>query len=422
VEELKRARDLYRDAGDKRGLARVLERIGQPLQAARLREEMDDLDDAARLYEEAGDRARAAELYLQLGKLPRAGALWISLGRWERHADALITNGRPAEAARILEDHDQLARAAELYEEAGDLESALRVELRRAHWESVADLASRLEDHEQEGKAYEQLGDPLKAGDAFRRAAEQVVAAEPIDEARAAALYEHAAAHFESVYREKDMLACRRQVRRFLSLPELVVRGRAAEAFIEHQWNVVSLEVENVGFGTACNIRVELSDNFETRQQEQIAGLAKTGRRSLNVHARPRENEVGARVPLDIIVTYEDTRGCSHQVTQVESVRVVESGSGLLGRETPLEVHIRGDFIGPGAKKVAGHEVQAGGQVGDRVDIRRGEGSGVSVRSCDTGDRVEIQRNGPPVRRCPACNLPVRDPDERYCPDCGTPL
>jgi hypothetical protein len=131
---------------------------------------------------------------------------------------------------------------------------------------------------------------------------------------------------------------------------------------------------------------------------------------------------VGARVPLYIIVTYEDLRGHGYQLTQVESVRVVEAGTRLLGRETPLEVHIHGDMIEPGAKKVSGDEISGSGQKGDRVDIRRSAGSGVAMRSCETGDRVEIRREGPPVRRCPECNLPVQDPEQRYCPDCGAPL
>jgi outer membrane protein assembly factor BamB len=420
--ELPRARDAYREAGDKLGLARVLERLGQPLQAARLYEEIDNNEAAARLYEEAGDRTRAAELYRQLGMRERAIPIWRSLGDWERHAEDLIASGRLTEAARILEEHARLARAAELYLKAGDLESALRIERQRGQWESVAELAAKLGDDEQEATAYEQLGAARKAADAFQRAAERQAAVDPVDEEHVAALYEKAAKHYESLYREREMRDCRRQVRRYRRLPELVVRGRAEETFIECQWNVVRLAVENVGFGLARNVRVELSDSFDTRRQERIPGLPKSERRSLEVHARPREGEIGARVPVDIIVTYEDVRGRNYRLTQVESVRVLEAGRRLLGRETPLQLHIHGDLLEPGAKKVSGDEISGSGQKGDRVDIRRGAGSGVAMRSCDTGDRVEIRREGPPVRRCPECNLPVQDPGQRYCPDCGTPL
>ena len=420
--ELKRARDLYREAGDKLGLTGVLEKIGEPLQAARLHEEIENLEEAARLYEQAGDRPRAAELYRQLGQFDKARRIWQSLGEWERMVETLIAEGKLAEAAEILEQHDQLERAADLYGQAEQLEKALALRVKMGQWERVAELASRVNDYEQEAQAQERLGHPQRAAEAYERAAQQLTSAEPVDDERVAALYEQAARLYADIYRERESADCRRQVRRYRQLPEVLVSGKARETFIENEWNVLDLQVQNVGFGIACNICIALSENFQTRREKTVIGLSAAEQRSLEVHARPREGEYGARVPLDIVVTYEDTRGQRYQVTQVESVCVVRQGSGILGRATPLEVHVHGDLVEPGAKKVAGHEVQAGGQIGDKVEIRRGGGSGLTLESGETGNRVQIRRGGPPVRRCPECNLPISDPEQRYCSDCGAPL
>jgi outer membrane protein assembly factor BamB/tetratricopeptide (TPR) repeat protein len=420
--ELKRARDLYRQAGDKLGLAGVLERMGELLDAARLHEEVGDLEEAARLYEEAGDRAKAAELYDQVGQSEKASDIWRSLGRWEVVIDKLVADDRLAEAAAVLEQQGLLDRAADLYEQAGQLQEALGIEVRLGRWENAADLASHLGDYEQEGMAQEQLKHPLRAAEAYKRAAEQSASDATVDEERVAVLYERAAQLYRNAYREKESTDCRRQVRRYRRLPEVVVQGQARDPFVENEWNVLDLRVQNVGFGVACNIRVVLSENFQTQREEVVPGLPEGDQRSLPVHARPREGEYGARVPLEVVVAYEDIRGNCYQVSQMESVLVVRQGSGILGRETPLEVHIHGDLVEPGAKKVAGHEVQEGGQVGDRVEIHRSGGSGLTMESGETGDRVEIRRNGRAVRRCPDCNLPIEDPEQRYCPDCGAPL
>jgi tetratricopeptide (TPR) repeat protein len=419
--DLKRACDLYREAGDRYGEAWVVERMGNPLQAAHLYEEIGDLKRAARLYEQGGNRSDAADLYERLGLLSKAQAIWTSLGRWERIVDALIEKGRQAEAASILERHDRVEQAADLYEEAGELEPALHLSRRRQDWESVADLAIRLGNYEQAGEAYEQLGQPKKAADAYKQAAEQATTEKPIDREHIAGLYERAARLYDRLFHNESEKTCRHQVRRFRRLPEVVVRGKAEDVFLEGEWNVLDLVVENTGFGTACNVEIALSDNFETRYTATIEGLLKSKRGTLKVHARPLEGEVGARVPLDIIVTYQDLRGNHYELRKVTSVQVARPSRGFLGRETPFEIHLHGDMIEPGAKKVTGHEVQAGGQVGDKVEIRRGENRGVSIQSGETGEKVQFQRKGD-VRRCPSCNLPIQDPEQQYCPDCGSPL
>ncbi len=424
--DLSRARDLYREIGDKLGLARVLEQMDELLPAARLHEEIENLEAAALLYEQAGDKSRAAEMYSQMGQMDKALGILRSLGDWEKEVAVLVIEKRLVEAAGILEQHGQLERAADLYEQAGQLQKALDIEVQLERWESVVELAFRAGDYEREARAHERLEHPQRAAEAWRRAAEQCATAKPVDEDRVAIFYEKAAQFYETIFRESESSDCRRQVRRYRRLPEVVVQGTAQEAFVENEWNVLDLQARNVGFGIARNIRIELSRNFETRRKETIRGLPEKQFRSLTVYARPREGETGARVPLDIIITYEDVRGNHYQVAQTESVRVVQRGSSILGMRgaTPLEVHIHGDLVEPGAKKVTGHEVQAGGQVGDKVEVHRGGRGTLTMESGDTGNRVQVRRTDSPVRRCPnpGCNLPVSDPEQRYCPDCGAPL
>lgn len=420
--ELKRARDLYREAGDNSGLAGVLEQMGESLQAARLYEELGDLDKAVLLYDQAGDRPKAAALYRRLGRLGKALTIWVSLDQWEKAAEALVAEGKPAEAADILAQHDQLERAADLYEQAGRLQKALSLKTELGHWESVAGLAFRVGDYEQEAQARERLEHHQPAAEAYVRSAQQALDAKPVDEGRVAILYEHAARLYGEVFEEERASTCRRMVRRYRHLPEVEVRVVAEGVFVEYEYNTLQLEVANRGYGVARDIDIQLRGEFDVTGDCCIRGLAPQGTKSLEVSVRPHKEHYGPKVPLEIAVTYEDRHGSSYPFSHHVYVSVNQQGilAGL--SETPLQINIQ-ELYQPGAKKVGGDEIQAGAQIGDRVDIRRGGGGGLTLESGETGNRVQIRRGGP-VRRCPnpRCNVPVNDPEGRYCSECGAPL
>jgi hypothetical protein len=205
--------------------------MGEPLQAAKLYQEIGKLDLAARLYEQAGDRVKAADLYRELGRFGQAATISASLGKWERLVEDLLAAGRPAEAARILEQHEQRDRAADLYEAAGQLQSALQLRVELQHWERAANLAFHVEEYEQEALAYEQLGQALSAAAAYERAAQQYLTHTPIDEEHCAMYYEQAARQYSIVFDEEQAARCHGQVRRYRHLPEIAVLGGAQNTF-----------------------------------------------------------------------------------------------------------------------------------------------------------------------------------------------
>ncbi len=347
--ELNRARDLYREVGDKPALAEVLHQMGELLRAARLFEEMGHLERAAQLYEQAGDQARAAELYSQLRQFERARPIWESLGSWEKVVKALTLEGKPAEAAQLLEGQGRLERAAALYEEAGQFQRALTIQVKLERWEKVAELALKIGDYQQEAEAREKLGHPRRAAEAYERAAGQLLIPEPVDEERVATLYERAARLYGDILEEECAAACRRQVQRYRHLPEIVVRGEAQEAFVEYEWNTLKLRVENTGCGPACNISIGLWGAFDVEGKSVIEGLSPGQARPLELFVRPHKEHYGPKVPLEIIVAYEDSRGHRYEVTQRLPVRVIQRGISP-GAITPLEIQIQGDLIQPGVK------------------------------------------------------------------------
>jgi outer membrane protein assembly factor BamB/tetratricopeptide (TPR) repeat protein len=350
--ELRHARDRYADAGDSGGLARTLAQLGEPRQAAHLYEQIGSFEAAAQLYEESGDRIKAAELYDQSGQYSRARAIWESLGRWERQVDDLLREGQPTEAATVLEQHGQLERAAELYEAAGQLLQALDLRVRLEHWERVTALAATVGDDEQAAVAHEQLHQQQPAAAAYERAAQQ--AAAKADEERAAALYERAARLYAEIYDEERAAACRREVLRYHHLPEVVISGEADAPFVEYEWNVLTLRVENAGYGPARAITVALRGAFDVEGDLQIAVLPPQRSAALEISLRPHREHYGPKVPLEIVLQYEDARGNRYEAMRRHRVHVVRQGAEH-SAITPPELRV-GDQGAPGLPASPGPE------------------------------------------------------------------
>jgi hypothetical protein len=205
-------------------------------------------------------------------------------------------------------------------------------------------------------------------------------------------------------------------------LPEIDVKVSAAEVFVEHEYNTLTLEVTNRGYGIARDIEIRLRGEFDVTGDCCIPGLAPKKSKSLLVSVRPHKDHYG-KVPLEVVVTYKDPLSKIHDnpySTNVD-VRQQELLDRLAASSTPVQITIQ-ELYQHGARKVEGDEIHGRAQIGDRVDIKRGERAGMTVEHGETGDRVQIRRNGHPVRRCPVCNVPSTDPEEQYCSECGAPL
>ncbi|MBN1954428.1 MAG: PQQ-binding-like beta-propeller repeat protein [Anaerolineae bacterium] len=418
---MQRARDRYREAGDQKGLAAFLERAGEHLQAAKLYESVGELEKAAALYEQSGDRARAIELYRQVGLYGRARTIANSLGQWEKLVDIAVDEGQLVEAARILEQHGQLERAAALYQEGGDRRQALPLRVKLGHWEQALELARELGDHEQEAMMCEKLQRPRAAADAYRQAAEQARGAVQVDEAQVAALYENAVRLYNNLFEYELAADCLHQVSRYRRLPDVDVQPVAEEGFIEHQFSQMRFKVVNNGYGPARGITLQFEGAFDFSGDCCVPGLAPQRDKELPLSIRPHRDNYGD-VPLWISVTYEDLQGNTYEKKKLATIPVNPASilSGL-GVSTPLQINIQ-EMYQAGARRVE-QEVQSGARVGEWVEIKRG-GGGVEMTSSPNGEHVRVRKGTGPIRRCPnpECNVPIKDPEQRFCSECGAPL
>lgn len=410
-EKIEPARTLYQQAGDVAGVARMTERLGDLLGAAALYEQAGEMAEAARLYEAGGDLPRAAEMYESLQKYEQAQRLWQSLEDVDRAAQACIAAGRPLEAARLLEEHNRLEWAARLYRQNGEPAHAADLLERLERWEQVAEIAAEMRDFRREGQARLRLGQFESAAAAFFQAARQLARLRQPPDEEVAALFEQAADLFinEPLYDEERAARCRKEMHRYRCLPEILVEGASEEALRENAWGRLQLRVHNEGFGVACAIRIELEGPFDVAGEQEILSLKPRQSRALGIRIRPHQGHVGLEVPLKVALTYQDMRGQEYDVRHELGVHV-EKDALFVPAGSPVQFNIGGDFIQSGARK----------ESGDRVEIHRG--AQATTRLATGADAVEIQRPGPPVRRCSNCNLPIYERGFTYCPECGMPL
>jgi len=446
--ELRQARDCYQAAGERAELARILGELGQYLEAAELYQALDEFEQAAHFYKLGGDRVREADMYLKLGDRARTLKIWRELNHWEREVEEHLRVGEKIEAARLLEEKQRWERAAVLFEEANELHEALRVYERLEKWEKVGVLGEQVQAYERAAVAWERLEDKPRAAEMYVNAAKQVQEQQPLDEEAAARLYEKAAAIYDDLLEDDHTRACQRMVRRHRRLPELQVSVQAEKVFVEGENNPMRLEVTNCGFGRARDIRVILEGEFDIAGVLHLRGVAPGRTGTIVCGARAHSGHYGD-VPLNIRITYQDDAGHVSRLEQLHFIPVKQARGGLLDEltnsQTPLHVtigeyyqsgarRVQGDYMDGQARKSAGDMLdgqarKSGGdmlegqaQKGDRVEMNRGTRSDDPITASEMAGAVTYRKGVGPVRRCPICNLPSSDPQQRYCMDCGGPL
>ena len=421
---LRQARELYVTLDDKNGQAVTSEHLGEFLLAARLREELEEYAEAARLYELAGNRQRAMELYRQARKWSEMYAISETLGAWEKQVEALLGLAKKAEAAALLEEHEKWERAAALYEEAEQFAAALRLRQRLQHWEHVITLAQQAGNLLAAAQAHEALKQWKLAAETYVQAAfelrQQGETLPASIEAEIATLYEKAAhLYSEKLFDDAGAATMHKFILRFRRLPDISVEVRAEDAFIENQYNILKLHVTNQGYSVARDIEISLEGRFDILSDDCcISGLAPERSKSLEISLRPQKDHYGPKVPLKLTLNYYDQH--RELYTSRTEAHIFVAQAGLLGSlgSTPTPMHVHIGTYQPGATNIQGHQVQAGGHVGDETKITR-----YSSESHITRDSpVRVRPGAENVRRCPACNLPTSDSEQRYCSDCGTPL
>ena len=441
LSELRRARDLYEKGGNRRAFARVLEKMEEYLDAAHVLQDLEEYEDAARLFQMGGERLLAADIYYKhLNNKVKALEIWHALDEWEKEVRFYLRLDKKSKAAQVLMEHQELDRAADLFEEDGHLAEALELREELENWEKVALLAEQLGNYEQAAEAWIRLREKQHAAEAYVEAAKQEKAQSEPDEPQLAKLYEKAADLYEEVFEDEKASACRRMVKRYRRLPHLAVQVQATEEFVEYQYNELHLTLHNHGFGIARDINVQFEGEFDVTGECCLRGLVPKRSKNLVMSVRPHKDQYGPSVPLKIVVTYHDMNQDPYQFQNTIRIAVnPERSLEQIFGATPLSINI-GELYERGARKVGGDSfeggsIKAGGDVlsgeaqkGDRVEMHRETNMGrdtaqsrVTASEQERGPKV-TRRDAGPVRRCPICNVPTSDPEQRFCADCGAPL
>jgi outer membrane protein assembly factor BamB len=449
--------------GEFREAARLFERAGQPLWAARLYREVGDWEKAASMYERASRPEEAEVCYLQGGRMDRVGEMREAAGRYAEAAVAYLEAGDLLRAAQNYERAGEVSRARDLYREAGDREGFLRtsqalgdpaavaeVLAEKGRWPEAAEIWRGMEDWERAAQCYEKAGEWkfagemwVRAGDlekaihAYRRAGDPERMADLLEEQgrwleaaraleevarqleagveerpeareRLIQVYTRMAELYEQAFEGDEAERCRRRILFFRQLPLLEVRAEGS--FVYGGWDRLTIHVQNEGFGVARNVQVEVMGQFEVDppQLPLVRGLRPGHARSICCHVKAKE--FGRSVPMRIRVTYEWPDGTPAEPLERTAGVPVEREEAAR-RYTPTEIYI-GHLV-QGDMQVAGDFLTEGAQKGDRVEIRR-EGPRPQ------GEQGLGGRSGAEGVRCPQCGRETEK--AKFCRFCGARL
>jgi hypothetical protein len=101
----------------------------------------------------------------------------------------------------------------------------------------------------------------------------------------------------------------------------------------------MTLRVENIGYGPARAIKIELRGVFDVDGDLQIAALPMGRSIAREVSLRPHREQYGPKVPLEIVLQYQDTHGDQYEAVRRHRVHVVRQGTER-SAITPPELHI----------------------------------------------------------------------------------
>jgi outer membrane protein assembly factor BamB len=445
------AMEYARSQGDQETARQYAQLIGDYIIQAELDEEMGNLLQAARNYYEGGDYKRAAALYehdevleyrkaldcyIQLGRIKDILRLRLKTPLTLSQIEWLEQKGRLQEAGEEALRIAEYRKAVDLFNQSGDEEQELEALSQLVVTDAedfaflrIAELARKRGQFQSEAQTWERLHRPKHAAQAYSRAARQAEQVQPENKGAIAELFQRARRYFEDVGLLVEAQQCRLKEIFYLDLPQIIVTGRTEKAFREGEFNMLELQVHNMGFGVAHDVRVKAgSGRFEidlgASSQIYTRIAPETGQPGV-IYLRPLEGQVGETVPLVLEWSWADLNGQQYQENTVAHVHVKRADDSVTGG-TPAEIHYHGpvyqadggsmEFIG--RDKVAGDRIEGDvvrGQKGDRVTVQRGDGvrlSGESLGQVDTTTQVVL---------CPNCNVPVGEEDP-FCDDCGNRL
>jgi outer membrane protein assembly factor BamB len=408
--ELSTAEHCYRLTSNIYALAEVLLLRGNKIESAETFLKAGELHRAAHIFEDAGDLRRAYNLYRQAGDIDAHNRLRAKLPVTLEDMEYFIAEGHLKEAAQAAVGLGRYDMAARLYEQIGmpserlsALQNLVQIRPEEWVWESIAKLARSQGAYEEEALAHEALGYYQPAAEANLRAARQTEQRNPERTDKISCLYEKASAFFQEAGLEEEEQNCRLAVARLNQLPIIDVRGQTDKPFQEGQFNTLTLFIENVGFGVAKNVHIEVnSDRFELIEipNQDIGRLAPKRTRELTLFLRPLPNNVGEGVPLQLNWNWIDRIEQPYQRCLTTPVPVKKAGENQSGG-TPIVIHAQNYYQGA---YVAGDQLSDHAHKGDKAEV--------NVPNSGLKNQLKY------VGYCPRCSLPFEEGD-MYCDGCS---
>jgi outer membrane protein assembly factor BamB len=423
------ALEYYRNAHDVLGEAETLLQMEDLEGAANLFIGLDDIPRAASLMEQAGKLKTAADLFRRSGN----NSDWIRILQTSEFDDDLAEELRKQgyfEAAATWEINAQkFLEAAFDFQTLGrpqDEFDALKQHIAQASsqvaqwiWQRLAGLGEQLGDYLTAAEAWLELESPKNAGFAYLTHAQNLAGQinKPLvnipenKKKQLAELFLKAADAFDTAFLVEHRDRCLQEVNRYQQLPKVIIpEAMCKSGFRELEWNTLTLPVKNVGYGTAKEVTINITEDlFELLPQFRTIkfNLAAEGSRPQEIRLKPKEGSRGETVPLEINWSWKDKRGAEYQVSESVTVKVLAKYD---PRSTggPITVNI-----------------------GDTLNIIRNNGNpyegGIALKSSDGGQiGASISKKIAELRESVICECPIchREIESvaKYCPYCQTLL
>ena len=419
--------------------ARAYERAGAPLLAAKEYVEAGEHAKAADLLARSGEFKLAAEQYLKANMPARAAEMMVRMQNWDEAAELYLKANQLQDALRAYLQAGDIRHAAELLERLGQWARAAEKWEYLGKWERAAQAWERADDFVRAAKAWITEGETIRAAEDFEKAAQRHGLHHPTDTETLAAYYEQAMEQYRlsGVKNKADFCDSRR--RYYRRQPLIQVNAiHIHEALKVGEWGKLDVVIANRGWGQAQDIRIRVAAQYfelDTSRLEKAVGLGVGVQTRYTLWLKPRD---AGTVPLHLTISYLDRKGRPMpELTYDADVRVHHADSKT---STHQVIQVQGDYI-------SGEHIHK--QVGDRVEIRRGdrgitleEGSAsagpvpkpsvptIQCAYCGTeqpatNPRCENSRCGAPFIQCPNCEL-YQPKDERspeqFCQFCGARL
>lgn len=344
--QLEKAIKLYRKLKDYKQALALAESIKDTATIAQLADQMQDWGkaataylgmaqprEAARRFEQAGKWEKAALLYAGEGMIDKAVECWQQIDQLDKAVYLLTEGSRYHDAAQLLEKDKQFIPAAELllaspqpdkkeaarlFHLAGKHDSAIDLFTDTGDWTRVRDMAVEMNSPEREAYACLELATKaegfqkeeyyLASAQAFVRAAEKYDDNKEKTVDEIVLLWEQAAKYFQEALEPPEKIEhCEHQICRLRQWPILTVTIETGIDLIEGEYHTLTLHITNEGYGSAHYVSLWVrSNSFDGDAQitQRLSGLRPQQTRPFLLRVRPKKEELGSAVPLDLELSY----------------------------------------------------------------------------------------------------------------------